>query len=121
LVRAIRAHASALPAVYACEWTDYWLVGGEIFRERRCSVQDEGLELAILTPGDAARAASQVGTQWDEQKHFALRLRESSDAYAELRLSRAIVFIREAVGPSPTDEEIVAASAAVPEWLRPVQ
>lgn len=112
----IRANGHLLPIVYFCEWIDRWLMGDQV--PGPSAIEGRRFQAVCLTPEQAIARAEKLGTQFDEQVWFAARLREAADGWELLVAKRAVVVIREVLDGSTLDEEVVAASRAIPDWLK---
>lgn len=117
LCEAIRRHALSLPVVYFAEWVDRWLAGDQI--PGPGAVEGRRFQAACLSPAQAREHADRCGGQYAEQGWLAVRLREAAAGWGGVAEPYAVVVIREAVGASPTDDEVRAAAESVPGWLSP--
>lgn len=114
---ALRANATRLPVVYACEWVDRWLMGNAM----PGAVEGLRFRVACFSPADARAAADRCGSQFAEQNWLATRLREASSGWGGVAEPVAVVLIRDVFGPSTTDDEVRQAAAVVPDWLSAVE
>jgi hypothetical protein len=112
---ALRANGAMLPVVYFAEWVDRWLMGDTV--PGPGSVAGRLYEATCLSPDQAAAWAGRCGRQFPEQRWLASRLREAAAAWAGVAQPRAIVVLREILGGSTTDDEVLASVAVVPDWL----
>jgi hypothetical protein len=116
LCTSIREHAlSSLADVYFAEWVDRWLMGDQV--PGPGTVAGRRFQASCLSPTQAAEWAGQCGTQFAEQGWLASRLREAAVGWGGVGEPYAVVVAREAVGASPTDDEVQAAAGIVPAWL----
>jgi hypothetical protein len=113
----IRLNGHLLPIVYFCEWIDRWLMGDQV--PGPDALEGRRFQAVCFSPDEAIAWAEKLGTQFDEQLWFAARLREAADGWGLVVEKRAVVVTREALAASTCDEEVVAASRALPNWLLP--
>ena len=117
LCESFREHALSLPVVYFAEWVDRWLMGDLV--PGPGAVEGLLFQAACLSPAQAVAWADRCGSQFAEQGWLASRLREAAAGWGGVAEPYTVVVVREAVGASPTDEEVRAAAGAVPAWLFP--
>ena len=101
--------------VYFAEWIDRWLTGSTV--PGPGAVVGHRFEATCATAVEAAKLAECCGTQWDEQRWLAARLREAAAAWEPLVGPTVVVVLREVLGGSTMDEEVVASLVGVPAWL----
>lgn len=111
----LRTNGHLLPIVYFCEWIDRWLMGDRV--PGPDALEGRRFQAVCLTPDEAIAWAEKLGIQFDEQVWFAARLREAADGWGLVVEKRAVVVIREVLDGSTLDEEVVAASRAISDWL----
>jgi hypothetical protein len=112
---ALRSNADALQVVYYCEWIDRWLMGDRI--PGPGTVEGRRFQATCLTREETIGWAGHCGTQFEEQIWLATRLREAATARKDLANPAVIVIVREVLGSTTTDEEVLASLGAVPGWL----
>jgi hypothetical protein len=115
LCMAIREHSLSLSIVYFAEWVDRWLMGDLV--PGPGTVAGRRFEATCLSPVQAIAWADRCGSQYAEQGWLAGRLREAAAGWGGVAEPYAVLVIREAVGPSPTDDEVRAAAGRLPAWL----
>jgi hypothetical protein len=112
---ALRANAGSPPVLYFCEWFDHWSMGdmlpGVEFSD------GNRFQVACLESPQVKLVAANLQTQFPEQRWLGTRLREALEACNKLAATSVLVILREPLGRSITDEEIVASLQPVPDWL----
>lgn len=111
----LRENSASLPVVYFCEWIDRWLMGDAI--QGPLSVHGARWQASCQSPEEARQWAMNVGTQWPEQRRLAACLLEAAGAWNGLVGEAVVVVLREILGASATDEEVVASLRVIPPWL----
>lgn len=112
---ALRANGLSLPIVYFCEWLDHWLMGDMV--PEPGLLEGKKYQAFCFSPGQAATWARQCRSLNPEEKWLAFRLQESAVAWELVAQNRAIVLVRESVGPSTTDDDVKKSLKIVPQWL----
>ena len=112
---AIRANGHQLPIVHYCEWIDRWLMGDRVPGPE--SIHGRQFEVTNYSREEALLWSDRCGKQWQEELWLAAMLREAACAWQELAPAATIIVIREPLGISTLDEEIVASLQVVPDWL----
>lgn len=74
-------------------------------------------DLRLATPPQAIEWAETLGSQFPEQQWFAARLLEAAAGWGSVCDTYLVAVLREVLGPSTTDEEVLEASRTTPEWL----
>jgi hypothetical protein len=117
---ALRAHSAAPPVVYFCEWIDHWSMGD--------AVPGLGIAGAVVVQGDrfeacchrlpaTVHAPTFRAQLTQESERLAARVREAGLAWADLAPEAVLIVLREVVGGTVTDDEVLASLGAVPPWL----
>jgi hypothetical protein len=122
-VRGLRANGHTPPVVSFAEWTDYWLMGDALSdlmkRVRGVVIAASHFEAALCDQPETLARLPRDGWQFGEERVLVGRLHEAADAWEPLVQSGVVVIVREVLGPTVLDEEMTAALATVPAWLRP--
>lgn len=113
LVRLLRTNGAALPVVYFCEWIDRWLMGDALPEP---VARDQNLEVTWGSAGEASTWATQCGRQFPEELWLAARLGEAAQS-APPNSECVVLLVREVLGATPTDDEVMVACQTVPAWL----
>jgi len=119
----LRANAAQPPIVYFAEWIDMWSMGNTV-----PELGNKGASAIIGRKYWACCHAAPIGfkttTIGDEppQESYWLkrRLEEAADAWDELVPEWVIVLLREPLGGSVLDDELLASLKVVPNWLTAV-
>jgi hypothetical protein len=111
----LRSNGAALPVVYFCEWIDRWLMGDLV--PGPGAIAGRRFQVSCLSPEEAVEWAGRCGEQFPEQLWLASRLREAAAAWQPLAGPAVVVVLREVLGASATDEEVLASLRGVPPWL----
>jgi hypothetical protein len=111
----LRASSLDLPVLYFCEWIDRWLMGDALPRPK--TICGERFEAVCLSAAEAAEHARRCSDQFVEQHWLAARLQEAAVAWQPLVTSATVVLLREPLGLSATDEEVVASLQGIPAWF----
>lgn len=114
---ALRDNCLSLSVLYFAEWVDRWLMGDLIPGPDAC--EGSRFQAACMSPNEARAWAGRCGQQFPEQESLAARLREAAAAWEGTLEPRVVLVVREVVGPSATDEEIIASLRQAPPWLAP--
>lgn len=122
----VKRNAHEPPIVFFCEYLDMWSTGDLVDRVlARWDSQDkvklavnssEVLCLPMLASASLAMER-QTCSEQDEDRWFALVLREAVNAYSALCEKGVVVIGRRVTGASPTDAEITDAAQSVPQWM----
>jgi hypothetical protein len=111
----LRANGGFPPILYFSEWFDLWLMGDSIHSTK--TISGKRYEVRCAPRDEALKWADQCGKQFSEQQWLAARLREAAEAWRELAESATVVFLREVLDSTVTDEEVKASLCGQPEWL----
>jgi hypothetical protein len=114
----LRANCEILPILYFSQWIDRWLMGDMVPGPQ--AVRGDRVEVACLSATEAKAWAERCGSQFDEHRFLAARLREAADAWQPLAGPLVVVVMREVIGPSALDQEITSSLAKVPNWLEEI-
>lgn len=112
---ALRANGASLHVVYFSEWIDRWLMGDGV--PGPGAIEGQRFQVACFTREQAVAWAARCGTQFQEEGWLAARLREAGSAGGDSSGPVLLVVVREVLGGSALDEEILAARDVVPRWL----
>jgi hypothetical protein len=113
----LRANGHARQVLYFTEWIDTWLLGNVLlgpqpFWARR-------FQTASFSREEAKAWAERCGEQFQEQVWLAARLREAAQVWQPLPSAPSVVVvIREVLGVSISDEDIIPSLGVVPSWLQ---
>jgi hypothetical protein len=124
----LRAHAFIPPVVHFIEWTDMWSMGDLFGRwlspldgPSPLAVHADRFEIFVYALPDGGRLAQHLANagpqQWTESDWFIARLREAVSAWQEFVEQAVIVVLREVVGGSGLDEDVMASLKRIPDWL----
>lgn len=102
----LRARGGIPPVVYYCEWFDCWSMGDDIHFGK--VIEGKQFEASCGSRPEAAAWIEQCGNQFPGQQWLATRLREAAEAWQTLAEPATIVILRQVLGPSYTDEEVMA-------------
>lgn len=94
------------PVVYYCEWFDCWLMGDSIHFGN--VVEGKQFQASCGSRRDAIARAEQNCHQFPEQQWLTARLREAAEACQLLAEPATVVVLRQVLGPSYTDQEVMA-------------
>ena len=118
---AFRAHAAAPPVVYFSEWIDHWSMGdvvpalgqpgAEVVAGDRFEACCHRLPVTVNAPTWGGEPAQE--TEW-----LAARVREATAAWAAIAPEGVLVVLREVIGGTVTDDELVASLESVPAWAK---
>jgi hypothetical protein len=111
---ALRDRRKDLPILYYCEWIDRWSFGDDAW-ESTWHVGHRFWTCCMSTETAISLAARPC--QHREQKWVSRRFLEAGRAQSPLAKDAVIVVMREVFSGSATDDEIVDALNAVPQWL----
>jgi len=111
----LRANGTTLPVLYFCEWVDRWLMGDLV--PGPGALEGRRYQATCLTPNQAREWANRCGEQCDEEQWLATRLREAALAWEGVANGCAVLGLREVLGGSTLDEEVLASLRGVPDWL----
>jgi hypothetical protein len=111
----LRSNGAALPVVYFCEWIDRWLMGDQV--PGPGVIAGRRFQASCMSPEEAVEWAGRCGGQFPEQLWLAARLREAAEAWRPAVGPSVVVVLREVLGASSTDEEVLASLHGVPLWL----
>lgn len=111
---ALQRHRTDLTILYYCQWIDRWLFGADVSKEKW--QEGKRFSACALRPEQAERLA-QRPPQDQENAWMATRLKEASEVWKPPAGDTVMVVIRQILGVSADDREIVAACDTVPEWL----
>jgi hypothetical protein len=106
----------SLPVVYFCEWVDHWLMGDQVSRPN--AISGQVYQVTCLSPDEARGWADNCGDQYAEQGWLAARLREAAEGWGTITDEYIVVLVREVLGGSTLDEEVMESLRRVPAWLR---
>jgi hypothetical protein len=124
----LRDHATPPPVMHSVEWIDRWsgfdlfhrwlppggkfpklMVLGDRFEVYGYRLPDDGQLLNHLSEA--------LNLQWQEQEWFVSHLREAIKAWDGLIDRCLILVLRDVIGASVEDEDIVEGLAKMPRWL----
>lgn len=101
----LRDRGGIPPVVYFCEWFDYWSMGDLIHFGN--AVEGKQFEIRYGSRRESMSWIERCADQFPEQQWLAMRLREASEAWQSLAEAATIVILRQVLGPSHTDEEVM--------------
>lgn len=107
----LRTRGGIPPIVYYCEWFDNWLMGDSIHSGK--VVEGNQFSVSCGSWREASAWAELCGNQHQEQQWLAMRLREASEVWQLLAEPATVVILRQVLGPSYTDEEVMASLSDV--------
>jgi hypothetical protein len=102
----LRTRGGMPPIVYYCEWFDYWLMGDDIHLGK--VAEGNRFSASCGSREEAMAWTEQCGNQFPERQYLAMHLREASEAWQSLAEPAVVVILRQVLGPSVTDEEVMA-------------
>jgi hypothetical protein len=111
----LRVHCTTPPVIFFCEWIDFWSMGDRLLSFTK--VEGTRLQVLCLNRLEAIAWADACGGQYEEDEWLAARLREAASVWCGGADRSAIVFVREVLGASITDEEVASSLTGVPTWL----
>jgi hypothetical protein len=94
------------PVFYYCEWFDCWLMGDSIHFGN--VVEGKQFQASCGSRRDAKVRAEQNGSQFPEEQWITTRLQEAAEAWQFLAEPAVVVILRQVLGPTYTDEEVMA-------------
>jgi hypothetical protein len=135
LVSIFESRSLSAPVLYCCHYLDMWSMG-DVFQDLVLLCEPRNLQglrqedrelFCYLLPDqgrlvpalrDKLRKKSGRSRTNDELRWLLSSLLEAATSWEGVCQEAAIVMIRQVAGPTVTDEEIQAACAHVPDWLR---
>ncbi len=112
---ALRENGLSLPVAYFAEWVDRWSMGDTVPGPR--ALHGKQFEAACLPPAEAITWADTRSEQFPEYQWFASRLREAATAWTSASESGAVVVLRDVIGVSSSDDDVMRSRTSVPSWL----
>jgi hypothetical protein len=124
----LRSHSGTPPVIHFVEWVDTWTMGDTIARwlipvrgTDALRVYGERYELFgyfLPDEGVLARHLADAGSQQHpEAEWLVTRLQEALVSWDNLIDRAVLLVLRQVMGPTVTDEELLASLQAVPIWL----
>lgn len=102
----LRRRGGIPPIVYYCEWFDCWSMGYDV--QLGLFVEGKQFGARCGPRRDAMAWSEECGNQFPEQQWLAMRLCEAAEAWQLLAEPAVVVILRQVLGASYTDEEVVA-------------
>jgi len=112
---ALRAHGAELPVIYYCEWVDRWLMGDVAPGPHQ--IDGRKYQLACYSRPQALDRAKQCSRNVAEEQWFATQLRQASRCWP-VEEHGVMLAVREVIGSTALDEEVVSTLNDIPAWLR---
>lgn len=94
------------PVIYYCEWFDLWSMGDLI--DFGTVVGGKRFEASCGSRREAMVWAEHYSNQFPEDQWLTMRLREAAEAWQLLAEPAVVVILRQVLGASFTDEEVMA-------------